>query len=63
MAVEDWIKTLKLAPKTKANLRGLMHTICQCAVRWEIMDRNPMELVRVKGREQAAENAPRPHAG
>lgn len=49
MPVEDWIKSLKLAPKTRSHIRSLMHTICQCAVRWEIIDRNPIQLVRVKG--------------
>jgi integrase len=26
-----------------------MHTIFQCAQRWELVDRNPIKLVRVKG--------------
>ena len=49
MAVEDWLKNLALAPKTKSHVRSLMHTIFQCAERWELIDRNPIKLVRVKG--------------
>jgi len=49
MAVEDWLKHLDLAPKTKSHVRGLMHTIFQCAERWELTEKNPIKLVRVKG--------------
>ena len=33
MAVEDWLRDLTLAPKTKSHVRSLMHTIFQCAER------------------------------
>jgi hypothetical protein len=49
LAVEDWLKSLALAPKTKAHIRSLMHTIFQCARRWELVEKNPIELVRVRG--------------
>ena len=49
LPVEDWLKKLPLAPKTRSHLRGLMHTIFECAVRWELAPRNPIALVRVKG--------------
>jgi integrase len=49
MAVEDWLKGLSLAPKTKSHIRGLMHTLFECARRWELIDRNPIGLVRVRG--------------
>lgn len=48
MAVEDWLKGLKLAPKTRGHIRGLMSTIFKCAERWELIDKNPITLVRVK---------------
>jgi integrase len=48
MAVEDWLKRLMLAPKTKGHIRGLMSTIFRCAQRWGLIEHNPMELVRVK---------------
>lgn len=49
MVVEDWLKRLALAPKTRSHIRSLMHTIFQCAQRWELVERNPIKLVRVKG--------------
>jgi len=49
LAVEDWLKSLSLAPKTKSHIRSLMHTIFQCARRWELVEKNPIELVRVRG--------------
>ena len=49
MAVEDWLKNLTLAPKTKSHVRSPMHTIFHCAERWELIEKNPIKLVRVKG--------------
>jgi integrase len=49
MAVEDWLRNLALAPKTKSHVRSLMLPIFQCAERWELIDKNPIKLVRVKG--------------
>jgi integrase len=50
MAVEDWLKNLDMAPKSKAHIRSLMHLMYQCAARWELFteQRNPIGLVRVK---------------
>lgn len=33
LAVEDWLKGLTLAPKTKTHIKSVMHTIFQCARR------------------------------
>ena len=51
MAVEDWLKNLPMATKSKAHLRGVIHLMYQCAARWELFteQRNPIALVRVKG--------------
>ena len=51
MAVEDWLKNLDMAPKSKAHLKSVMHLMYQCAARWELFTerRNPIALVRVKG--------------
>jgi integrase len=49
MAVESWLNGLKLAPKTKSHIKWLMHVIFECAMRWELIDRNRIRLVRVKG--------------
>lgn len=48
MAVEDWLKRLKLAPKSRGHIRALMSTLFKCAQRWELAESNPMQLVRVK---------------
>jgi integrase len=49
LAAEDWLKGLALGPKTKSHIWSLMHTIFQCARRWELVEKNPIELVRVRG--------------
>ena len=49
LAVEEWLRSLALAPKTKVNLRGLFHLIYEHARRWELTDRNPIDLVRQRG--------------
>ena len=48
MAVEGWLKQLELAPKTQGHIKGLMSTIFKCAQRWELIESNPLKLVRVK---------------
>ena len=49
--VEQWLKSLELAPKTKGNIRNVMAVIFNCAMRWGLIDLNvnPLALVRVKG--------------
>jgi integrase len=49
-AVEQWLKSLILAPKSKAHIRSLMHILFNCAMRWGLLEvqANPMSLVRVK---------------
>jgi integrase len=50
IAVEQWLRQLELAPKSKAHIRSLMHLIFTCAERWCLieMGKNPIALVRVK---------------
>jgi integrase len=49
-AVEEWLKTHDLAPKSKAHIRSIMHVLFDAAMRWELVElaSNPMRLVRVK---------------
>jgi integrase len=49
--VEQWLKSMDLAPKTKGNIRNVMAVVFNCGMRWGIIDLgvNPMALVRVKG--------------
>jgi hypothetical protein len=35
LAVEQWLKTLPLAPKTKGNIRNVMRVLIGAAMRWE----------------------------
>jgi integrase len=49
--VEQWLKSLNLAPKTKGNIRNVMAVVLSCAMRWGLIEQgiNPLSLVRVKG--------------
>ena len=51
MAVEDCLKNLPMAPKSKTHIRSVMHLMYECATRWELFNeqRNPIALVRIKG--------------
>lgn len=46
MAVEHWFKNIPRSANTKAHIRNLKHLLFNCAIRWELIDRNPIELVR-----------------
>jgi len=50
LAVEDWLKRLSLAPKSKSHLKNLMRVLFNAAMRWELIpyQLNPMSLVRVR---------------
>ncbi|HEV2114663.1 MAG TPA: site-specific integrase [Terriglobales bacterium] len=50
-AVEQWLKTLNLAPKSKAHIRSLMRILFSSAMRYGFIPvtQNPMSLVRVPG--------------
>ncbi|HWR35032.1 MAG TPA: site-specific integrase [Clostridia bacterium] len=49
--VETRLKSIDREPKTKGHLKELMHRLFEKAMLWELLpiDRNPMELVTVKG--------------
>ena len=50
LAVEQWLKGLDLAPKSKGHLKNQMRILFNCAMRWELLpyQANPMGLVRVR---------------
>jgi integrase len=50
VAVEQWLRSLQLAPKSKTHIRSLMHLLYQNARRWEMVCNNPIDLVRQSGR-------------
>jgi integrase len=49
--VQDWLKNMNAAPKTKGHFKAVMHRLYEKAMLWEIVEwqRNPMELVEIKG--------------
>lgn len=49
--VQKWLRDMQAAPKTKGNIKALMHRLFEKAMLWEMiaLQRNPMELVEVKG--------------
>ncbi len=46
MAVEDWLESYPHSRQIKAHVRGLLHILFQTALRWELVERNPIDLVR-----------------
>ena len=51
LEVCEWLKSLPLAPKTRAHVRALIHLLFERAMLWGLMDvqRNPVELVKLRG--------------
>ncbi|MBZ5512737.1 MAG: site-specific integrase [Acidobacteriia bacterium] len=49
--VEAWLKSLGLAPKTQANIQGVLRILIEAAQFWGYLkiERNPMELVKIRG--------------
>lgn len=50
LEVAEWLKLLPLSPKTRGQVRALMHLLFERSMLWGLIDlqRNPMELVKVK---------------
>lgn len=46
IAVENWLKSILRSRTTKAHIRNLIHLLFNCAIRWELIERNPVNLVR-----------------
>jgi integrase len=51
LGVQEWLKKMDAAPKTKGHVKAIMHRLYEKAMLWEIVEwqRNPMELVEIKG--------------
>jgi integrase len=51
LEVTEWLKSLKLSPKTRGQVRALLHLLFERATLWGLIElqRNPIELVKVKG--------------
>src|ERR1019366_1136037 len=46
MAIEEWLYASPHSRQIKSHVRNLMHTLYQAAIRWELVERNPVDLVR-----------------
>src|SRR6266568_1258192 len=44
--VEAWLTRVPRSPQTRGHIRSMFHILFQCAMRWELTDRNPISLVR-----------------
>jgi integrase len=51
LQIVDWLNSLSLSPKTRGQVRALMHLLFEKAMLWELIElqRNPLELVRLRG--------------
>jgi integrase len=49
--VQEWLRQMDAAPKTKGHVKALKHRLYEKAMLWELVEwqRNPMQLVEVKG--------------
>lgn len=55
--VEIWLKSLAHSPETKRHIKSMMYRLFEYAMmqQWMEIQRNPMSLVRVKGRSRVVE--------
>ena len=51
LEITHWLNSLDLSPKTRGQVRALIHLLFEKAMLWELIDlqRNPVELVRLRG--------------
>ena len=46
MGVKEWLEAMPHSRQVKAHVRGLMHTLFRAGMMWELVERNPVDLVR-----------------
>jgi integrase len=65
MAMEQWLRDLPLAPKSKVHIRSLIHLVMKCAERWGVIEigKKPRRFGARQECKQAAEAAPDPRSG
>ncbi len=51
MNVQEWLRNLEAAPKTKGHIKAVIHRLYEKAMLWEMVEwqRNPMDFVEIKG--------------
>ena len=47
--IELWLSQMNCAPKTRQHRKALLHALFNAAIRWELINQNPVALARVKG--------------
>ena len=52
VAVEQWLRGLELAEKSKLHIRAVLHVLFECAARWGMVEHNPISKVRQGGARQ-----------
>jgi len=50
IVIEDWLESYPHSRQVKVHIRTLMHILYQAALRWEMVNRNPVDLVRQSGK-------------
>lgn len=43
---QKWLEEYPHSRQIKSHVRNLMHTLYEAAIRWEMVERNPVSLVR-----------------
>lgn len=51
LQIGEWLKSLELSPKTRGQVRALIHLLFERAMLWELIDlqRNLLQLVKLRG--------------
>ncbi|HEX5481465.1 MAG TPA: site-specific integrase [Terriglobia bacterium] len=50
MDIEHWLRSIPRSRGTRAHIRNLIHLVFSWPIRWEMIDRNPVDLVRQSSR-------------
>lgn len=52
--VENWLKSIPRSRNTRAHIRNMFHLLFNCAIRWDMTDKNPINLVRQSSKRASA---------
>jgi hypothetical protein len=50
MAVDDWLGSYPHSRQVKAHVKRLLHTLFTAALKWEMVEKNPIDLIRQSGK-------------
>src|SRR5437016_1715543 len=57
MAVQNWLDEYPHSRQVKSHIRRYMHILFNAAIRWEMLERNPIDLVRQPSKRLKAPSA------